>query len=121
MRALRKGPGKRGGFTLLEIAIACAVLGLVLGALSGVIESTRKTYDQGSAQTRVQADARRALDRIALELENAGLGTLVPSPLNVASNDLVFQVVSGVNLANNTVTFDTSSRLRFALLRMLAK
>ncbi|HUR29491.1 MAG TPA: prepilin-type N-terminal cleavage/methylation domain-containing protein [Planctomycetota bacterium] len=112
MRTRRNG--KRGGFTLIEIAIACAVLGLVLGALSGVIDSTRKSYGQGSAQARVQADARRAIDRIAAELENGGVGTLIPNPIGVAANDLVYQVVSGVNLLNNTVTFDNSSRLRFA-------
>jgi hypothetical protein len=113
MRLHRRARGARGGFTLLEIAIACAVLGLVLGSLSGVIDSTRKGYSQGSAQARVQSDARRALDRIAMELENGGVGTLLPNPINVAATDLVFQVVSGVDLATDTVTFDLSSRLRF--------
>jgi prepilin-type N-terminal cleavage/methylation domain-containing protein len=114
MHGPRHTRAARSGFTLIELAIAIGIVGLVAGSLVGVLDSTRKTYNQGSAQTRVQADARRALDRIAAELENVGLATLVPAPVGVAVNDLVFQVATGVNAANSAITFGSSTRLRFA-------
>ncbi|MEO6710261.1 MAG: prepilin-type N-terminal cleavage/methylation domain-containing protein [Planctomycetota bacterium] len=114
MRARKTAHNARAGFTLLEIVFAVAILGLVLGSLTGVLDSTRKGYGQGSAGARAHADARRAIDRIAAELENAGLGTLFPNPIGVAASDELFQTVAGVNPATSAIIFNTSTRLRFA-------
>jgi hypothetical protein len=76
------------------------------------LDSTGKTYVQGSAGTRVRSDARRTIDRIAAEFENGGLGTLLPNPVGVAATDLVFQSATGVNVADNSITFGPSTRLQ---------
>lgn len=104
----------RAGFTLIELAVAIAILGLVMGSIMGVMESAKKGYGQGSTATLVQTLSRRALDRIASELENAGQGTLLPNPLNIACDDLVFQSVIGVDEVAGTPIFGNSTRLRFA-------
>ena len=103
----------RRGFTLIELAIVVGILGLVFGSMSQVFEASRRTYGQGSSAAMVQNEARRALDRISSEFENAGFGTLLPNPLGLASDDLAFQVATGVNPADGTLLFGTSNRLRF--------
>jgi prepilin-type N-terminal cleavage/methylation domain-containing protein len=104
---------RRGGFTLIEIAIAMGILGLVLSSVIGMLSSSSKGFNQGSTSALVQNDARRTLDRLAVELENAGLGTLLPNPVGIAADDLVFQIATGVNEADGTIVFGTSTRLRF--------
>jgi type II secretory pathway pseudopilin PulG len=103
----------QAGHTLIELAIALGVLGLVLGSLTSVFESSRKAYRQGSTAALVQSDARRALDGIAARLENAGFATLVPNPVNVAVDDLLFQVSTGFDEAAGTIIFGPSTRLCF--------
>lgn len=102
----------RGGFTLIELVITMGIAGLVLGAVTRVLESSRNAYGQGSASARVQNDARRALDRVAAELENGGFGTLLPNPLAIAADDMAFQVATGVDAATGAILFGPSTRLR---------
>jgi prepilin-type N-terminal cleavage/methylation domain-containing protein len=110
---MRTMSSKRGGFTLIEIAISMGILGLVLSSIVGMLDSSRKGFNQGSVTALVQNDVRRAIDRVAVELENAGLGTLLPNPIGVAADDLVFQIATGVNPADGTILFGPSTRLRF--------
>ncbi len=101
------------GFTLIELAIVVGIVGLILGSVADVFDSTKRTYGQGSSAALAQNEAQRALNRVVAELENAGFGTLIPNPVAIGAHDLVYQVATGINTANNTVTFGTSRRLRF--------
>lgn len=101
------------GFTLLELAITLGIAGLVLGSLARVLDSSKSTYGRGSAMAQVQNDARRTLDRVATELENSGFGTLLPNPVGVAVDDLVFQAATGIDGTTGALLFGNSSRLRF--------
>lgn len=71
---------KRGGFTMVEVAIASALALLLLSsailAARGGMGAFRATQDASDAETRV----RRALDRVVVELMSAGRGELLPSP-----------------------------------------
>lgn len=101
------------GFTLIELAITMGIAGLVLGSLARVLDSSKNTYGRGSAVAQVQNDARRTLDRVSAELENGGFGTLLPNPVGVAVDDLVFQAATGIDGATGALLFGNSSRLRF--------
>ncbi len=106
---------KCAGFTLLELSISIALLGLITGGICGVFDSTRKVYAQGTTSSLTNTTARRAVDRIACELENSGLGTLFPSPIGMACDDLVFQVATGVDIGAGTIEFGPSSRLHWEI------
>jgi hypothetical protein len=114
MTALAHPQPVRSGHTLIELVVTVSLLGLVFASLINMLDSSRKAYRQGSTMALVQIDARRALDRIAAQLENAGFATLVPNPVNMAAPDMLFQVATGFDEAAGTIVFGSSARLFFA-------
>lgn len=66
----------RAGSTLIEMLIALALLGTVLGSLLAVGTTSTKLCDTGVTNTNLEASARRALDRLSRELAGARSGSL---------------------------------------------
>jgi prepilin-type N-terminal cleavage/methylation domain-containing protein len=102
---------RRKGFTLIEIAVTLAILGVVFGSIVQVNRATMNTYNQTSAVALVQTQVRRVLDRITVELENGGLGTLQPDPVINSSDNVIFQVSTGVDSNTGAIVFGSPSRL----------
>lgn len=78
----------RGAFTAVELVIALALAGLVLGNLLLVLSDTRERFASQSLSKDVDAAARRALDRIALQIQGAVRSQLyspVGAPLSADS------------------------------------
>jgi prepilin-type N-terminal cleavage/methylation domain-containing protein len=76
------------GFTAIEIAVAVALGGLVLGNVLVVLSDTRERLAIQDVAKDVDAEARRALDRIAVQLMGAvrqQLYTQVSAPLSADS------------------------------------
>ncbi len=61
-----------GGFSLPELLVSLAILGLVLGGVFGVLRTGLIAYGWGAARVDAQQSARIALDRMARELRGAG-------------------------------------------------
>ncbi len=61
----------RRGFTAVELVIALALAGIVVGNLMLVLSDTRERFAAQSVSKDVDAAARRALDRIALQIMGA--------------------------------------------------
>ena len=61
-----------GGFTLVEMMISVAILGLVMAGLLGLLTSSRNAYSRGSSTIEAQQNARLALDRMGKEIREAG-------------------------------------------------
>jgi hypothetical protein len=106
---------RRKGFALLDIAMSLAILTVLFGALVQVNRSTLNTYTLTSAQTLLQTQARRAIDRVSAELENAGLSTLQPDPIVTWTDNLVFQAATGVNPATGALTYGPPQQLSWQL------
>ena len=71
IRRLYKSDTK--GFTLLEVVIAIAITGIVLGAIYGVFASANKSYFTQDSVADTQQRARIALDFMVRDIRLAGL------------------------------------------------
>lgn len=60
------------GFTLVELLIAVAISGILLGAISAAFISQRKSYDVQEQITEMVQTARAAMDMISREVRIAG-------------------------------------------------
>jgi len=65
------------GFTLAELLVGTAVVGLLLSGLFLTLQQGQSAYLFGSARAEVQQNARLALSRIAEELRTAGTVTSI--------------------------------------------
>jgi prepilin-type N-terminal cleavage/methylation domain-containing protein len=66
---LRRG---QSGFTLIELMIAAAVMGLVMAGLLGLLTAGQGAYSRGSNTIDAQQNVRVVLERIAKDIREAG-------------------------------------------------
>ncbi|MBI4635489.1 MAG: prepilin-type N-terminal cleavage/methylation domain-containing protein [Candidatus Rokubacteria bacterium] len=103
------------GFTLAELLVSCAVLGLVLAGIVTLQQQGMTAYLMGSARVEVQQNARLALDIMTRELRSA-LSVTPDAACNNATNGAttitfsdqngtaVTYALSTTNLQRNTIT-----------------
>lgn len=95
MSGLSRALRDRGGFTLAELLVVCAVAGLVLSGISIVLIQGNQVYLVGSSQVEAQQAARAALERMAQDIQGAGYdpqgfaGQLPPPSLACTWNPIV--------------------------------
>ncbi len=102
------------GYSLPELLVGVAVLGLVLSAVLGILQASLQAYRWGAARVEAQQSARIALERMIKELREAGYdpraagieGIVVAEPTRV-----VFQR----DLDGDGVVDATSERVTFLL------
>jgi len=88
---------RRRGFTAIEITVAVALCGLILGNVLVVLADARKRLAVQDVTKDVDAEARRSLDRIAVQIMGAvrqQLYTQVSAPLSADS--ITYTSVIGV-------------------------
>jgi prepilin-type N-terminal cleavage/methylation domain-containing protein len=95
------------GFTLTELLVVTAVLGMILGAVVLIQQQGQQAYIFGSHRVEVQQNNRAALELMVRELRSATSITAVPSATNLTfldenGNTIQYQI-SGAIL-NRTVT-----------------
>lgn len=85
---------REGGFTLVELLVALAVVGLVVVATVGILQQGQQGYLIGVARLEAQQSARLALERMAREIRTAGFdptGADFPAIVNPAPTSLTIQ------------------------------
>jgi len=65
----------QSGFTLTELLIACAVVGVVLAGTFVALQGGQNAYQYGSGRVEVQQNARTAVDRMAHDLRSGSVVT----------------------------------------------
>lgn len=85
------------GFTLTELLVAIAVIGLLLAGALGIQQTSSYVYLFGSSRVETLENARAALVRMAADIKAASLVSSNP----LSASDLQF---SGLDAAGNAVT-----------------
>jgi len=105
----------RAAFTLIELAISVAMMGVVLGSVSMFQLRSQEHTDSMLVSEKVETQARRTLTRIVDELRGVGTGFLVPDPTSsLGASTLVFQRPVDVTNAG-VVVWGAPSRLELEL------
>ena len=60
------------GFTLAEMLVVCAIVGLVMASLLGLVMQGQQAYWFGTTQVDGQQTARVAIERMVKEIREAG-------------------------------------------------
>ena len=113
MRALAR-TSTRSGFTLIELVLSVGVLGMLMWVASRVTASARSAFGRSSLEQTAEADARRAVDRIVVELGSAGETWFDPDPGAVGGTSVLeFRQATGV--AAGAVVWGNRMRFRLEL------
>jgi len=70
--ALRRAARDRTGFSLVELLVVVAVLGLTMAGILGLLRVSLESYGLGASRVEAQQSARVALERMVKELREAG-------------------------------------------------
>ena len=92
MSVLSRTLRDRSGFTVAELLVVCAVVGLILGGISTILIQGNQIYLAGSSQVEAQQAARAALERMAQDIQAAGYdpqGLAGQAPLACPWNPIV--------------------------------
>jgi prepilin-type N-terminal cleavage/methylation domain-containing protein len=100
------------GFSLAELLVSLAVVGLTLSGAFAILHGALHAYSWGAARVEAQQSARVALERIARELREAGYDPTGAgiAPIAVAASD---RVTLQSDLNRNGIVDATSERVTF--------
>ena len=103
----------RGGFSLLEMTIVTGILGLMLGGIAMIVDTSKNAFVSGSNSMRVDGEGNRVMGRVIEILRGAQSSTLAPTPAPPASSPQIdFQTSLGAQ-PGGLVALDDTQRIRF--------
>jgi prepilin-type N-terminal cleavage/methylation domain-containing protein len=70
--------GNERGFTLAEMLVVCAIVGLVMASLLGLVMSGQQAFWFGTTQVDAQQTIRVAMERMVKDIREAGYEPLTP-------------------------------------------
>lgn len=79
---------REGGFTLIEVLVASAVVIVVIGAVAALAAPARRAFDRGLGTAELVARGRTAVAAVIADVRDAGTGVVV-GPTDVALADVI--------------------------------
>lgn len=103
---------RRGGFTLVEVAVSSVLFAVILLATMGATLSAQHEFDDAQARERVTNRTQRAIETVRDAFVDAGLTGMTPLPTPPLGSDrLTFRTPTG--LAAGAVTWGAPTTVRF--------
>ena len=99
-----RGNGAQAGFTLVELAVAMTVMGLLLSVIATTISGSKRSADTVRQINNLNEEARLALNRVTRELRQASSVDSVGAPDGASS--VTFWVDFNGNQARDTSAAD---------------
>jgi len=98
-------PAPRSGFSLLEVVFSVALLGTIM-MLTGLVSTTGQNAYQGtSAASALNAKVKLTIDRIAMEMQLASVGTFVPTLDGVVTDTSVISFQQLVDIQDGVPVY----------------
>ena len=107
MGSFTRARADQRGFTLAELLVAIAIVGLVMTGLLTLLMAGNESYLTGSNQVEAQAAIRAALERMTQEIREAGYNPgglppcTPPPPLGSACLDPIVTTATGFTIQND--------------------
>jgi prepilin-type N-terminal cleavage/methylation domain-containing protein len=73
------------GYSLAEMLVVCAIVGLVMASLLGLVLSGQQAFWFGTTQVDAQQTARVAIERMVKEIREAGYYPQAPTPVTTGT------------------------------------
>lgn len=97
----RLPPGRRAGFTLLEMSVALVLLVVVIGNVYSLLRQSSKSLGAQNAHFDIDTQAQRAMDRITMALVGASADTLaMPTAAPFSKSSLNYKESLGMQDGN---------------------
>ena len=101
------------GYTLAEMLVVCAIVGLVMASLLGLVLSGQQAFWYGTTQVDAQQTARVAVERMVKEIREAGYYPQAPTPLTTGACATLIcyaynfdAIATGMTSASVTLQYD---------------
>jgi prepilin-type N-terminal cleavage/methylation domain-containing protein len=108
----RNRSSRAAGFTLLELVIVIAMLGVVMGSVVTVIRGSTRACQVGSSSAHLEALLTRVLDRIEDRLRSSSRAAITPAlAAPFSSQRIDFQ--RSIGYAGGVVTWSPTERIGF--------
>ena len=104
--------GAAAGFSLVELMLVAAVLGLIVGSVAMLGRAGEQAYRTSATAAHLEAQAATTVERIVAELRIAGLATIAPDPIPGVGSDAI-QYLQATGMTNGQVQWTTLRRLAF--------
>lgn len=96
----------QGGFTIAELLITTAIVGLVMAGLWVMLSTGQESYLVGASQAEAQQNIRLAVDRMVNELRNAGYCPTCSQACTNPGNIGPFAAISAASATSFTIQND---------------
>ena len=106
---------RRAGASLIELLIATAILAILLGSIGMIVVRGNGVFQQSLTSNDLEAQARRIVDRILLELMDADRSSLVltpPAPFGASTIDYA----RGEGVVGGVLAVSAARRIRWRML-----
>lgn len=87
VKSIARAARDRGGFTLVEVLVTAAVLGVLLTSVLGIFNAQQKTYTVQTAVSDMQQNGRAALGILARDIRSGGFGVPNEAALLVVNSN----------------------------------